>query len=76
MPCEAWKWLAISTGVLTITGFELYQWRLFGLVWPKRMTVDARAEAHARFRPFFPLWALCGLVALVSLVVYVAHCTG
>jgi hypothetical protein len=75
MPCEAWKRLAIVTGILTIVGEEAYQWRLFGFFWPRRITAEERAERHARFRPLFPAWALCGFVALVSLIVYLSHCT-
>src|SRR5262245_32130746 len=27
MPCEAWKWIAIVSGGLTIVGFYFYDWR-------------------------------------------------
>jgi len=35
MPCEAWKWLAIVSGGLTIVGFYFYDWHVFGVLWPR-----------------------------------------
>jgi hypothetical protein len=74
MPCEAWKWLAIVSGGLTIVGFYFYDWHVFGMFWPRRDSRQELFEHREQVRRYFPLWALCGTVALVSLVVYTAHC--
>jgi hypothetical protein len=72
MSCEAWKWLTIVTGVATIGAEEFYSWRVIGFIWPP--DPDVAARRHERFKPFLPLWLLCGFLALASLIVYLAHC--
>ena len=74
MSCEAWKWLAIVTGAATIAGYEVYQWRVFGIFWPR--SPAGQLARHERLKPYVRWWVLCGLAAVVSLVVYLAHCAG
>jgi hypothetical protein len=72
--CEAWKWLAIASGVLAFVGEEIYANWAFGLIWPR--DAENLARVQARVRPYVPLWLLVCLVFFVSLIVYVAHCAG
>lgn len=60
--CEAWKWLAISTGFVAIAAAPT-------------AVLPPLVQWYGRHPGAFIAWALVGIVALVSVVVYVAHCT-